>query len=232
MSLYVNDQFVKKLALPSTGAWTDYGTFTDTLMLRAGSNDVSIRYDAGDDGNVNLDYLDVTQNEPVQCGTAIEPDDEFDGEALDRCRWTTVVNEDPSGYALADGKLQIEAQEGDIVGGTFTARNVLLQQAPTDGSWAARTTLSIDGTDDYVQAGLVAHASATEWGKLVVMRNPAGPVGARARPRVRLAEQRAAARRRAARTSRSSCSRPRAGCAAATRSTTARRGPRSARASR
>ena len=173
VSLYVNDQFVKKLALPSTGEWTDYGTFTDTLMLRAGSNDVSIRFDAGDDGNVNLDYLDVTQNEPVQCGTAIEPDDEFDGEALDRCRWTTVVNEDPSGYSLADGELQIEAQEGDIVGGTFTARNVLLQQAPAGGSWAARTTLSIDGTDDYVQAGLVARGG-TEWGKLVVMRNPQG----------------------------------------------------------
>ena len=173
VSLYVNDQFVKKLALPSTGEWNDYGTFSETLMLRAGANAVSIRYDEGDDGNVNLDYLDVTQNEPVQCGTAVGADDEFDGEALDRCRWTTVLNEDPSGYALTGGKLEIDAQEGDIVGGTFTARNVFLQPAPTDGSWAARTTLSIDGTDDYVQAGLVARAGS-EWGKLVVMRNPEG----------------------------------------------------------
>ena len=198
VSLYVNDQFVKKLALPSTGAWTDYGTFTDTLMLRAGSNDVSIRFDAGDDGNVNLDYLDVTQNEPVQCGTAVDPDDEFDGEALDRCRWTTVVNEDPSGYSLADGRLQIEAQEGDIVGGTFTARNVLLQQAPAGGSWAARTTLSIDGTDDYVQAGLIAPRHGHRVGQARRDAQPAGPVGARAGPRVGLAEQPAAARRRAA----------------------------------
>ena len=37
------------------------------------SNAVSIRYDAGDDGNVNLDYLDVVQNEPVQCEPGIEP---------------------------------------------------------------------------------------------------------------------------------------------------------------
>ena len=174
VSLYVNDQFVKKLALPSTGAWTDYGTFSDTLSLRAGRNTVSIRYDAGDQGNVNLDYLDVTQNEPVQCGPATAADDEFDGDALDRCRWTTVVNEDPSGYSVADGRLRIEAQEGDIVGGTFSARNVVLQQAPAGGSWAARTTLSIDGTDDYVQAGIVARGAGGEWGKLVVMRNPAG----------------------------------------------------------
>ena len=129
VSLYVNGQFVRKLALPSTGAWTDYGTLTDTLILRAGSNDVSIRYDAGDDGNVNLDYLDVTQNEPVQCAPTFEPDDEFDGDALDRCRWSTILNEDVSGYSLSDGKLQIKAQEGDIVGGTVSARNVVLQRA-------------------------------------------------------------------------------------------------------
>ena len=153
VSLYVNDQFVKKLALPDTGAWTTYGTLSDTLMLRAGSNDISIRYDAGDDGNVNLDYLDVAQNEPLQCEPTFDPNDEFDGDALDRCRWSTILNEDPSGYSLADGKLQIKAQEGDIVGGTVSARNVLLQRAPTGGSWAATTKLSIDGTDDYVQAG-------------------------------------------------------------------------------
>jgi PKD repeat protein len=174
VSLYVNDQFVRKLALPDTGAWNSYSTVTERLVLRAGSNDISIRYDAGDDGNVNFDYLDVTQNEPVQCAPTFEPDDEFDGEALDRCRWSTILNEDVSGYSLAGGKLNIKALPGDIVGGTVSARNVLLQRAPSGGSWAATTKLSIDGTDDYVQAGIVAHASSTDWGKLVVMRNPAG----------------------------------------------------------
>ena len=174
VSLYVNDRFVKKLALPSTGEWNVYSTLSDTLALRAGSNDISIRFDAGDDGNVNLDYLDVEQNEPVQCPPAFEPDDEFDGAALDRCRWSTILDEDPSGYGLADGKLQIDAQTGDIVGSSITARNVLLQRAPTDGSWSATTKVAIDGADDYIQAGLVAHASGAEWGKLVVMRRPSG----------------------------------------------------------
>jgi len=174
VSLYVNNLFVKKLALPDTGAWTDYRTIDETLVLRAGSNDVSIRYDEGDDGNVNLDYLDVEQNEPPQCAPGIDPNDEFDGDALDRCRWTTILSEDPSGHSLADGKLQIEAQPGDIVGGTISARNVVLQQGPTDGSWSATTKVSIDGTDDFVQGGLVAHASAGSWGKVVVMRRPTG----------------------------------------------------------
>ncbi len=173
VSLYVNGNFVKKLPLPDTGAWTNYRTFSDKLVLRAGSNDISIRYDMGDDGNVNLDYLDVKQNEPIQC-EPVEANDPFDGTSLNRCRWTTILNEDPSGYSVADGKLQIKAQGGDITGGTVSARNVVLQQAPTDGSWAATTKVSIDGTDDYIQAGLVAHVSASAWAKVVVMRRPNG----------------------------------------------------------
>ena len=174
VSLYVNGNFVKKLALPDTGAWTNYRTFNDKLVLRAGSNDVSIRFDAGDDGNVNLDYLDVKQNEPIQCEPGVNPNDTFDGTALNRCRWTTILNEDPSGYTVADGKLQIKAQGGDITGGTVSAKNIVLQPAPTDGSWSATAKVSIDGTDDYIQAGLVAHASTSAWAKVVVMRRPNG----------------------------------------------------------
>jgi hypothetical protein len=174
VSLYVNGAFVKKLALADTGAWNAYGTLSDKFVLRAGSNDVSIRYDTGDDGNVNLDYLDVTQNEPVQCEPGVTPNDEFDGTALNRCRWTTILNEDSSGYSVAGGKLQINAQGGDITGGTVSAKNIVLQPAPTDGSWSATTKVSIDGTDDYIQAGLVAHVSASAWAKVVVMRRPNG----------------------------------------------------------
>ena len=102
------------------------------------------------------------------------PNDPFDGTSLNRCRWTTILNEDPAGYSVADGKLQIKAQGGDITGGTVSAKNVVLQPAPTDGSWSATTKVSIDGTDDYIQAGLVAHVSASAWAKVVVMRRPNG----------------------------------------------------------
>jgi hypothetical protein len=173
ISLYVNGAFVKKLALPDTGAWTNYRTFTDKFVLKAGSNDISLRYDTGDDGNVNLDYLDVKQNEPIQCGT-VAANDTFDGATLDKCRWTTILNEDPAGYSVADGKLQIKAQSGDITGGTVSAKNIVLQPAPTNGSWSATSKVSIDGTKEYTQAGLVAHVSTSAWAKLVVMRRPDG----------------------------------------------------------
>ncbi|MBE2317473.1 DUF1080 domain-containing protein [Solirubrobacter sp. CPCC 204708] len=173
LSLYVNGVFVKKVAFPSTGQWNQYGSLTDKWVLKAGSNDVMLKYDQGDEANVNLDYLDVTQNEPISC----EPqaaNDTFDGTTLNRCRWTTILNPDPAGYSVADGKLQIKAQAGDITGGTVSAKNIILQPGPTDGSWAATTKISIDGNKEYTQGGIVAYAGTNAWAKVVVMRRPNG----------------------------------------------------------
>src|SRR5699024_10906282 len=61
MSLYVNDELVGPWTLPSTGSWKDWGTAEQELDLEEGSNSVSLRYDEGDDGNVNLDVLSVGQ---------------------------------------------------------------------------------------------------------------------------------------------------------------------------
>lgn len=110
----------------------------------------------------------------LECEGPISPDDEFNGTALDRCRWTSILNEDPAGYEVTDGHLGIKALPGDILGETFSAQNVILQSAPTDGSWTAKTRLSVDGTDDYLQAGLVIHSANDNHGKLVVLRLPDG----------------------------------------------------------
>ena len=34
----------------------------------------------------------------------IDPSDEFDGSALDHCRWDAIVREDPAKYRVAGGK--------------------------------------------------------------------------------------------------------------------------------
>ena len=52
----------------------------------------------------------------------------------------------------------------------MSAKNIILQPAPTNGSWSATSKVSIDGTDDYLQAGIVAYTSSNAWAKLVVMR--------------------------------------------------------------
>src|SRR5699024_7149219 len=59
LSLYVNGEKVGPWVLPSTGAWDAWGTVTRDLELDAGSNTISLRFDEGDDGNVNLDVLSV-----------------------------------------------------------------------------------------------------------------------------------------------------------------------------
>ena len=135
LSLYVNGVFQKKVSFPDTGAWPNYRTLNDKITVKAGNNDIQLKYDTGDEANVNVDYLDFKQNEPIQCGT-VAANDTFDGTTLDKCRWTTVLNEDATGYSLADGKLQIKAASGDITGSTVSAKNIVLQPGPTNGSWA------------------------------------------------------------------------------------------------
>ena len=173
LSLYVNGVFQKKVAFPDTGAWPNYRTLNDKITVKAGNNAIQLKYDTGDEGNVNIDYLDFKQNEPIQCGTVVA-DDTFDGATLDRCRWTTILNEDPSGYSLAGGKLAIKAAAGDLTGSTVSAKNVVLQPGPTNGSWAITSKVSIDGSDDYLQAGLIAYSGNNAWAKVVVMRRPDG----------------------------------------------------------
>ncbi|MET0353370.1 MAG: family 16 glycoside hydrolase [Plantibacter flavus] len=59
ISLYVNGEKVGPWTLPSTADWKTWSTATRDVELRAGSNAVALRYDEGDDGNVNLDVLSV-----------------------------------------------------------------------------------------------------------------------------------------------------------------------------
>ncbi|WP_137295368.1 Ig-like domain repeat protein [Nocardioides dongxiaopingii] len=160
--------------LPGFGSWKDWGDFALDLPLNAGANEVAVRYAPGDDGNVNLDHLDVGLPAPVECEPTIEPDDTFDGDELDRCRWTTVLNEDPTGYRVTGGALEIDARAGDLSGGIANARNVVLQPARVGATWMTETTVSIDGTDDYVQGGLVVWGNNANFGKIMVMRTPAG----------------------------------------------------------
>ena len=161
------------ILLPGFSSWKTWGDYALDLPLVAGENQVAIRYTAGDDGNVNLDHLDVGQPAPPVCDPVVEPDDAFDGTALDRCRWTTILNEDPTGYDVADGVLSIDALPGDLSGGVTNARNVIFQDAPTDATWMAETAVSLDGADDYLQGGLVLWGNAANFAKLTVIRTPA-----------------------------------------------------------
>jgi hypothetical protein len=59
VSVLVNGEEVEPWALESTGDWKTWATATRDLPLRKGLNTITLRYDADDDGNVNLDVLTV-----------------------------------------------------------------------------------------------------------------------------------------------------------------------------
>ncbi|MFC5530496.1 TIM-barrel domain-containing protein [Cohnella yongneupensis] len=62
MSIFVNGQRVKQTSLANLANWNTWATQSETVPLAAGRNAITYKYydDAGDTGNVNLDYVTVT----------------------------------------------------------------------------------------------------------------------------------------------------------------------------
>ncbi|WP_336924008.1 CBM35 domain-containing protein [Aquipuribacter sp. SD81] len=82
VSMYVNGTEVEQLVLPRTGTWATWGTVVREAALEAGSNTVTIRYEDGDDGNVNLDVLKVGESlGPVLVGSYEAEEAELAGSA-------------------------------------------------------------------------------------------------------------------------------------------------------
>ncbi|CAM5576991.1 hypothetical protein SHIRM173S_06141 [Streptomyces hirsutus] len=79
LSLYVNGKKLRQTQLPPTDDWDSWSTRTERLTLRAGSNTVSYRFDAGDTGHVNLDMLSVHPR-----GARVPL---FDGTAASQAQW-------------------------------------------------------------------------------------------------------------------------------------------------
>ena len=103
------------------------------------------------------------------------PNDEFDGEALDGCRWNAVVRYDSSKVAVTDGQLRIETQPGDINGDNPIApRNFILQDLP-DGDWTIQTRLTPTMLHRWQLAGFLVYADDDNYVKFdVVATNTQG----------------------------------------------------------
>lgn len=61
LSVYVNGEFAGNIAMPSTTDWDTWSTVSEDLILAAGKNAITVKYDtgAGSSGNVNVDYLEI-----------------------------------------------------------------------------------------------------------------------------------------------------------------------------
>ena len=114
---------------------------------------------AGDTGATptvaSVDWFRVT---PDREAPEFTTDDEFEGDALDGCRWAQTVRYDADHVEVADGHLKVTTQPGDINGNNpLNPRNFVLQAAP-EGDWVATTRLKAPLLQRYQLAGLLMYA--------------------------------------------------------------------------
>ncbi|QUL53773.1 S-layer homology domain-containing protein [Paenibacillus tritici] len=61
LSMYVNGQKMKRADFFNLGNWDRWADRYDNVFLKEGENTIMYKYDKGDTGNVNLDYITVTE---------------------------------------------------------------------------------------------------------------------------------------------------------------------------
>jgi regulation of enolase protein 1 (concanavalin A-like superfamily) len=104
---------------------------------------------------------------PDDTATAATPDDEFDGSAVDGCRWTTVVRPDATLTRVTGGNLEIDTSAGDIYGGDNTGPKNFTLQTPPAGDWTVETKVDAGALSQaYQQAGLIVYADDANYVKL------------------------------------------------------------------
>lgn len=159
-------------AMPQTKSLSGIADPQIGLFALAGTGSAAEVVDA------QFDWFHITPDDTAE---APGPDDEFDGDALDGCRWD-VVREDPAGYRVTGGALEIDTTATDIYTGNNTGTpNIVVQDLP-DGDWTVETL--VDGSDfdqQYQQGGLIAYGDDDNYVKLdLVTDNAAGtPVAQR-----------------------------------------------------
>lgn len=119
-----------------------------------------------------FDWFKITPDDSV---TPPTPNDEFDGSAIDKCRWG-VVNEQPAGHRVKNGWLEIDTTHTDIYGANnVPVPNLMLQPQPA-GDWTVETKVDGAGFDrQYQQGGIILYGDDGNWVKVnQITTNAAG----------------------------------------------------------
>ncbi|MEV6849645.1 CBM35 domain-containing protein [Actinoplanes sp. NPDC051411] len=165
LSLYVNGAKVQQVPLPATANWDTWATQTVTASLAAGADTATVKFDATDSGNVNLDNLTVgavtppttppTSPPPGSGGPSAEAETSFYSGG-------PAVSTSVGGYSGSGHLTGFTATGARVV---FTAnlpsagtRTATLRYSNTSGSIG---TLSVYANG--VKAGQVSLPSGTGW---------------------------------------------------------------------
>ncbi|PSL06984.1 glucose/arabinose dehydrogenase [Haloactinopolyspora alba] len=162
--------------VPHTGSPDNYVQVPPVAVDDPGGTDELFLVFRGDGGGLmDIDAMRFS-SEQAACpdpDAPVEPDDEFDGDGLDRCRWSSILRPDLAHYEVAGGQLRIDALEGDMHGGNTSAKNVVLQDvADPAAGFEVSTQLSLPAGGDYEQAGLMVHSGDQNFAKAVLINIP------------------------------------------------------------
>ncbi|RPF20263.1 ThuA domain-containing protein [Myceligenerans xiligouense] len=151
-------------AMPQTKSLTGIDDPQIGLVALAGNGSAADVVDA------QFDWFHVT---PDDTAGATGPDDEFDGDGLDGCRWD-IVREDPTGYRVTGGALEIDTTATDIYTGDNTGTpNIVVQELPDD-DWTVETLVDGSAFDQqYQQGGLVAYGDDDNYVKFDIVTDNA-----------------------------------------------------------
>ena len=161
-----------------TGAWSPNGeTWTNingTAPLKTGGTIGLLA--AGDTDAQNktaaFDYFRVT---PDAGGVRLPANDEFDGSAIEGCRWDRIHGWNSNRIKLVDGKLRVTTFDADINGANNGPIENLLLQTPPEGDWVAETKMTAPLGDAWRLAGLMLFSDNDHYVKFdVVADNEAG----------------------------------------------------------
>ena len=131
------------------GDWLDY----ESPIRREQPGMYLIEFRSTDrTGNVEeIKSVTFTIAVPENCPTNLN--DEFTGPTLDP-KWT-ILRPNDAARSFQDGALRMLVRNGDMIAGTATAQNVLLQDAPS-GSWQIQVKLDVSTlVNEGEQAGFI-----------------------------------------------------------------------------
>jgi beta-glucanase (GH16 family) len=157
LSIYVNGTKIKQTTLANLANWDTWANQVEALTLNAGNNTIAYKYDSTDNGNVNLDYINITQGTatPTPTPTPTPVSNLALGKAItaSSVQQTYVATNANDGNATTywEGAPNTYPNVLTVdLGSTKTVSKVVLKLNP-DSAWSTRTqTLSILGSTDNV----------------------------------------------------------------------------------
>ena len=150
-------------------AWTELGT---GAPLKAGAK-IGIVAAGDTDAQNQTAAFDWFRLAPDTTGERPDPSDEFDGDALDGCRWDKIHEWQGSRVDVAGGKLSIETFDADISGSDNGPIENLILQTPPEGDWTVETKMTAPLQDNWQLAGFMLYQDDDHYVKYDVVADNA-----------------------------------------------------------